>query len=273
MTLNEAVKILSDAGISSALYDARELFRHFAHSDEGELVLRTASSDCPALTDAVMRRARREPLQYIIGSVCFYREEYFLSPHCLIPRSDTEILVDCAIKNMPEGASFLDLCTGSGCVAISVLKNTVGTTAVAVDISAGALEMAQKNARHNGVDGRLTLTERDALSGVIDGKFDAILSNPPYVTSRAYEGLEPEIYYEPKAAFVGGEDGGDFYRYITKNYRDSLKDGGFIAYEIGYDQAEMLLQIAKEAGMSCQIIKDLSGNDRVALLRQKRKQC
>lgn len=268
MTLNEAVKILSDAGISSALYDARELFRHFAHSDEGELVLRTAQSDRPELIDAVMRRAKREPLQYIIGSVCFYREEYFLSPDCLIPRSDTEILVDCAIKNMGEGAKFLDLCTGSGCVAVSVLKNTVGTTAVAVDISAGALEMAKKNALHNGVSDRLTLTKWDALGDAVEGKYDAILSNPPYVTDKAYEGLEPEIYYEPKAAFVGGEDGGDFYRHITKNYRDSLSDGGFIAYEIGFDQAEMLSQIASDCNMSCEIIKDLSGNDRVALLKK-----
>ncbi len=266
MTLNEAVKILYDAGISSALYDARELFRHFARSDESELVLKTARSDCPELIDAIMRRAKREPLQYIIGSVSFYREEYFLSPDCLIPRSDTEILVDCAVKNLGEGAKFLDLCTGSGCIAISALKNTVGTTAVAVDISAGALEMAKKNAIHNGVAERLTLIECDVLGRIVEGKYDAILSNPPYVTSKAYEGLEPEIYYEPKSAFVGGEDGGDFYRCITKNYRDSLRDGGFIAYEIGFDQAEMLSQIASDCNMSCEIIKDLSGNDRVALL-------
>jgi release factor glutamine methyltransferase len=185
----------------------------------------------------------------------------------LIPRADTETLVDFAVKNLPEGALFLDLCTGSGCVAISTLKNTAHTRAVAVDLSEGALEIARENAERNGVSDRIEFILGDAKGEIETGEIFALLSNPPYVADEVYEGLEGEIFHEPKMAFVGGSDGGDFYRAITPIYRDKIANDGFIAYEIGYDQAELLREIAKDNSMSCEIIKDLGGNDRVAILR------
>ena len=118
MTLKEAIEKLRAAGVESADYDARELFRFYRH---GTVTLNT-ECDSPELLSAVERRANREPLQYIIGEVGFYRESYKVTPDCLIPRPDTETLVDYAVKHIPEGASFLDLCTGSGCVAVSTLK-------------------------------------------------------------------------------------------------------------------------------------------------------
>lgn len=263
MTLSEAVKILTEAGIDSPLYDAREIFRKYTG---GVAMLNTECQD-QLLSEAILRRANREPLQYIIGEVGFYREEYFVSPDCLIPRSDTETLVDFAVKNLPEGARFIDLCTGSGCVAISTLKNTKNTTALAVDISTKALEIAKKNAERNGVSERLTLIEADALKAAQDGEFFALLSNPPYVADEVYESLESEIFHEPRIAFVGGEDGGDFYRAITPLYKDKIQKNGFIAYEIGYDQADMLREIAEKNHLTCEILKDLSGCDRVAVLR------
>ena len=266
MTLTEAIEMLRKGGVDSPEYDARELFRVFG-SYSG-FVPRDASSDSEELIRAVERRAAREPLQYIIGTVGFYREEYKVTPDCLIPRSDTEELVDYAVKNMPCGARILDLCTGSGCVAIPTLCATKDTTAVAADISSGALKIAEENGKINGVSDRLTLLECDLLKEKIEGEFFAILSNPPYVCNSVYEELEAEIAFEPKNAFVGGIDGGDFYRTFTPMYRDSLVEGGFIAYEIGYDQAELIRSIAKENGMSCEILKDLSGNNRVAVLRK-----
>lgn len=265
MTLSEAVKILEAAGVDSPLYDARELFGLFCPKP----VMLNTNCDDPELSEMIERRKMREPLQYIIGNVDFYRENYTVTPDCLIPRADTEVLVDFAVKNLPRGARFIDLCTGSGCVAVSTLKNSCETTAVAVDISPAALEIARQNAEKNGVTGRLELICQDALSGAVTDYAFALLSNPPYVADEVYESLEGEIFCEPKIAFVGGRDGGDFYRKLTPMYKDVIDKRGFIAYEIGYDQAELLKNIAKENKMTCEIIKDLSGNDRVAVLRLK----
>lgn len=267
MTLNEAAKILSEAGIKSARDEARIIFHKLGGIPRHELVCSGVSSDSESVASAVLRRASREPLQYIIGECDFYRESYLVTPDCLIPRSDTEILVDFAVKNIPEGAHFIDLCTGSGCVALSVLNNTSKTNATAVDISDSALSVARKNAERLGLCDRIDFICRDALASRVAERAFAVLSNPPYVADACYEGLEPEIFAEPKAAFVGGEDGCDFYRILTPMYKGVIDKDGFIAYEIGYDQADTLRSIAGENGMSCEIIRDLGGKDRVAVLR------
>ena len=269
MTLDQAIQILKDAGVDSPSHDAEELFIRFAgYSRSTFYLMRSVESDSPALIEAIERRAKREPLQYIIGEVGFYRESYRVTPDCLIPRPDTETLVDYAVKHIPEGATFLDLCTGSGCVAISTLKNTKNTTAIAVDISGRALAVATENAHINGVEDRIHFRLADLTREVIDEPVFAVLSNPPYVTDSAYQSLEKEIYHEPKEAFVGGDDGGDFYRRLTPIYKEFIAENGFIAYEIGYDQADLLKSIAKDCDMTCEILKDLSGNDRVAVLRR-----
>ena len=269
MKLSEAAAILSAAGIESARYEARALFAHYTGVSRHLLMVDDLESSDPTLIDAIKKRAERTPLQYLLGEVGFYRESYKVSPDCLIPREDTEVLVDYAVKALPTGARFIDLCTGSGCVAISVLNNTVGTTAVATDVSACALRVAEENARRIGVAERLTLFESDVLADEppFDQLFDAILSNPPYIARSLYEGLAPEIFHEPKNAFVGGEVGDEFYRAITPKYKALLKRGGFIGFEIGYDQADALREIANNCGMSVRIINDLSGNPRVAILK------
>lgn len=267
MRLSEITKTLRDAGIENARGEARMLFEHFTDVKREHLFGIDAESNSPELISAVKRRAEREPLQYILGYADFYRERYTVTPDCLIPRQDTEVLVELATKLIPEGENMLDLCTGSGCIAISTAKNTKGTTAVAVDISEKTLSLAKKNAEANGVADRIEFLRLDVTERAIDGKFYAILSNPPYVTPEAYEGLEKEIFHEPKIAFVGGEDGLYFYRRLTELYKNSLKDGGFIAYEIGYDQSEGITEIAKQNGMTSKIINDLGGNPRVAILK------
>ena len=267
MTLNEATEILRSAGIASAREEARILLREIGKIPPHQLVFPDVGCSCPELISAVKRRAEREPLQYILGEVDFFSERYTVTPDCLIPRPDTEILVEYAIKNLPEGAHFLDLCTGSGCVAISVLKHTDRTRADAYDISEGALRIAALNAEKNGVSDRLTLHRLDLMSDVPDVHPFAVLSNPPYVTDGAYLALEPEIYREPRAAFVGGADGADFYRRFVPIYGSIIDPEGFMAFEIGYDQAALMLALAEENGLRAEIIKDLSGNDRVAVMR------
>ena len=271
MKLKEITERLRSAGIESAEYDARELFKAFSGSAERGIITANAESDSEALALAVSRREGREPLQYIIGSVGFYREEYTVTSEVLIPRADTEHLVDYAVRHIPAGERFIDLCTGSGCVAISTLKNTKSTTAIAVDISEGALAVARKNAEDNGVLPRITLIKGDVMRGIdaADGEFYAVLSNPPYVSEASYATLEPEIYKEPRCAFVGGEDGGDFYRALIPEARRVIKKEGFIALEIGYDQRDLIYTLAAENELLAEIIKDYSDNDRVAILRHK----
>lgn len=266
ITLKETIRLFTEAGVPSPDYDARELFRAF--SGEGSLITLNAASDSEELMAAIERRIAREPLQYIIGTVGFYREEYRVTPDCLIPRADTEILVDYAVKHIPAGERFADLCSGSGCVGVSTLANTRDTLCDAFDISDGALALTRENAERNGVGHRLTATKKDLLTEDIEGEYFAILSNPPYIPKEVYEALEKEIFSEPGIAFVGGESGLVFYEKLIPVCKKSVKDGGFIAFEIGYDQAESLTGLAKENGLSCEIIKDYSGNDRVAVLRK-----
>lgn len=267
MKLCDAIRLLEEAGVENPSYDARELFVKIGGMSRAELVSRDAECTSPGLLLAVERRRRREPLQYVIGEVDFYRESYSVDKGCLIPRQDTEILVDYAVKHIPSKKTFIDICTGSGCVAISTLKNTQGTQAVAVDISEDALSIAARNAEKNAVSDRISFILSDALREAVDGDFFAVLSNPPYVTEKAYEGLMPELYFEPRIALVGGADGLNFYRKILTLYKNKINPDGFFAFEIGYDQGNALRDIARAQAMTCEIIKDLSDNDRVAVLK------
>ena len=254
MTLCAAVREqLLQAGIENAEMEARMLCEAF--SDE-------------ALTCAVERRCGGYPLQYILGEWGFWREEYEVSEHCLVPRPDTEHLVEKAIAMLPNGARFLDLCTGSGCVAISTLASRPDTTALAVDLFEPTLALAGRNARKNGVADRLELARADVLCDpVIQGPFDAILSNPPYIPDAVVPTLSREVQHEPSAALCGGRDGLDFYRAIVEKWRTLLSPDGFVLFEIGYDQADALRALAAEHGLSAEVFRDYGGNDRVVLLR------
>ncbi len=216
--------------------------------------------------NALARLERREPLAYILGEWYFYSETYKVSPNCLIPRPETEHLVDELIKSIPKNGRFADLCTGSGCVAISTLVHRPDITAVAVDISHEALELAKENALLNGVSDRITFINEDVLSGNVLGNeiYDCIASNPPYIVSEVIDTLEPEVLMEPRIALDGGRDGLDFYRILYTEYKNNVKHGGYIICEIGYDQGGVLADL-----YGCEIKKDYSGNNRVAKLTLK----
>ncbi len=253
MTQEQIKDRLWAAGIENAAGEARLLREAFS----GE-----------ALENAVQRRCTHYPLQYILGEWCFWRESYEVSEHCLVPRSDTEHLVEQAISRLPQDAHFLDLCTGSGCVAISTLCSRPDTRAVAVDLFPETLALAERNAVRNGVRERFTPWLCDVLlGGACETAFDAILSNPPYIRAEAMRTLSAEVRHEPSAALLGGEDGMDFYRAILKKWKKHLKKAGFFLFEIGYDQADEIKALAAEHGLSATVFRDYGGNDRVALLQ------
>ena len=253
MTIEEIKKALLDAGIENAHGEAHILKEEFFGEN---------------LKKAVERRIKREPLQYIIGRWPFFREEYFVSPDCLIPRSDTEVLVEWLVKNLPQSASLLDLCTGSGCIAISTAKNRPDISATGADISEAALEIAKKNAAHNHLDVCRFIRADVCKPSEFTETFDCISANPPYITTDAMKTLEKELSYEPEIALHGGKDGMDFYRAIVKNFSQNLKKGGFFAFEFGYDQREAALSLADENGFGFFEIYDYGGNFRAAIFRK-----
>ena len=256
MPFEEIVATLRAAGIDNAFGEARMLAERF----EGK-----------ALSMAIEKRLTHYPLQYILGEWGFYRETYEVNEHCLVPRSDTEILVDAAIRTLPCAARFLDLCTGSGCIAVSVLASRPDTTAVAVDLFPETLALAGRNAARNGVAERATFLEADVMQMPSEalfprGSFDAILSNPPYIPDAVVPTLQAEVGFEPAAALCGGEDGMDFYRAILLKWTPLLKAGGRIFFEMGYDQGEAICALAKSHGFSCTVMQDFGKHDRVEVL-------
>lgn len=270
MTLNEAVILLKGAGVPSPANDARAIFSFIDGIEPSYLLCHPEAEASVAAEAAILRRADREPLQYILGEVAFFNESYRVSADCLIPRPDTEILVEYAVRHIPAGERFIDLCTGSGCIAISTLSNTKHTTALAVDISDGALAIAKENAERNGVAERLELRKCDLLSADSAaplGECFAVLSNPPYIDPEVYAGLEAELFFEPKIALVAEGRGGEFYERLVPLALSIIKKDGFAAFEIGFDQAELLRSLAKKHNAKIEIIKDYSNNDRVAVLR------
>lgn len=231
-----------------------------------EKLLKEKFSDNVAYNKAIERLENGEPFAYVIGEWYFYDETYRVSPDCLIPRPETEHLVEWLIRNLPQNGAFLDLCTGSGCIAISTLAHRKDLTALAVDISEKALEIAKQNAVLNGVSDRISFIQADVLNADFlgDRKFDVIVSNPPYIRSDVIDTLSVQVKNEPRIALDGGSDGLDFYRVIFGKYTNNVKTNGAVICEIGYDQGPVLNDL-----FGCTIMKDYSDNDRIALLNVK----
>lgn len=276
MKRREIAALLRQAGIENADGEARLLLERFGrvadrHADAaGGALLYADDPDAenPLLRAAVKRRLEREPLQYILGETAFYRETYRVTPDVLIPRPDTELLVEEAVRLLPQNCLFADLCTGSGCVAISVLAARPDLRAQAVDISEPALAVARENAVQNGVAERISFLRADLLGDdppSLDGVC-AILSNPPYICSSVLPDLDPELAFEPRLALDGGEDGVVFYRAILSRYAETVGVDGLFLFEIGYDQRQELTRLADSHRLTARFLSDYGGNDRVAVL-------
>lgn len=216
--------------------------------------------------DALNRKMNGEPLQYITGSQEFMSLNFAVGPEVLIPRQDTEILVEFVIEfvGRKENISILDIGTGSGCIAISLASYIKGSHVLGVDISKEALEIARKNAQNCGVEDRVDFIESNLFEKVPTQKFDIIVSNPPYIPNRVIGTLDRQVKdFEPKIALDGGEDGLDFYRRIVKESVDYLKPKGLLAFEVGFDQAQEVIKIMETSYENIKTIKDLAGIERV----------
>ena len=205
---------------------------------------------------------------YVFGKKYFYRSYFEINGDCLIPRPDTERVVEAVVSLLPNGGIFADLCTGCGCIGLSVLLDRKDAEAVLIDISRGALEAAQKNAVALGVSERATIQASDIMEcDDIDGTYDIIVSNPPYLRTDEINEY-PALAAEPRIALDGGCDGLDFYKRIISAFKKNLKKDGIFVFEIGYTQAEDINTLAGCQGFDCEILKDYGGNDRVAILRK-----
>ena len=210
------------------------------------------------LEDGIRRRQQGEPLQYILGEWEFMGLPFLVEPGVLIPRQDTEVLCEEAVRLIKERGykTALDLCCGTGCIGISVAKDT-GIAVMLGDISRECLDISRKNAEKNGVAVRVK--ETDLFSAFNGRSFDLILCNPPYLNAEEMESLQTEVRYEPELALYGGRDGLDVYRRLAAEYESHLNPGGTMLLEIGYRQWEEIKELFPGAGL----IKDLAGNPRV----------
>jgi release factor glutamine methyltransferase len=200
------------------------------------------SVELAAYRSMVTRRARREPLQHILGTQEFCGLEFQVSPEALIPRPDTETLVSEALARVPGALSVLDVGTGSGCIAVALAKQLPGATVTAIDISTAALEVARRNAAHNGVD--IEFLHGSLLTPVAGRRFDLIVSNPPYIPSADIEQLEPEVRdNDPRCALDGGVDGLDIYRALIPAAVRCLNPGGWLLVEVGVGQAGAVTEL------------------------------
>lgn len=271
MTYSEICNLLAEAEIENNRAEAAMLICRFCGISKAELFKRTNEDFVSDELDAaVIKRCSHYPLQYILGIWDFCHESYRVNEHTLIPRQDTEVLVEKAVEILPERARFIDLCTGSGCIAISTLSSRTDCRGVAVDLFPETVEIAGENAEQNGVGERLGFLVADVLDpSFMDelGEFDYIISNPPYIETAELDALEAELFFEPRAALDGGADGMRFYSVIISKYGAYLKNGGGMLFEIGYNQADAISLLAHDNGYSCEIFKDYGGNDRVALLK------
>ncbi len=211
---------------------------------------------------ALKKRAEHVPLQYIVGETEFMGLKFKVNSSVLIPRQDTETLVEEALKVVKPGMKVLDMCTGSGCIIISILHNSNGVEGYAADISKQAINVAKENAKLNEVS---VMFESSDLFDHITGTYDMIVSNPPYIRTEEVAKLMPEVrLFEPEQALDGKEDGLYFYRRIVEKSKEYLNPEGYLLFEIGYDQGEDVSKMMRKQGFKdVKVIKDLAGNDRV----------
>ena len=225
------------------------------------------------ISSALRKRIKGEPIQYIIGKAEFMGFEFRVTPDCLIPRPETEILVETAIKivrRMSEEAEILDLGTGSGCIAISLARLIPGTKITATDISAAALKIARLNAKSNNVNIVFLKGALFQACGLRPKAYDLIISNPPYVASSQIKRLQPEVQFEPVTALDGGKEGLDFYKRIINDAPQYLKKRGFLIFEIGFNQADAVKKNLQNSGYFeiIEVIKDYSNLDRVIVSKK-----
>ena len=266
---------LQKAGVQSYEFDARQLLFFVFSIDANQYLLNQSmpfgeeeEKKVNSYFEAIQKRSEKIPLQYITGEQNFCGLDFYVNENVLIPRLDTEVLVEKILECEEPGQSVMDMCTGSGCIAIT-LQKLGGFQVMAVDISEEALTLARKNAQRN--QAQVTFFQSnmfDQLSNT--SKVDVIVSNPPYIESKVVDELDDEVKkYEPRLALDGMEDGLHFYRILAREGKRFLNEGGRLYVEIGFDQAEAVKEIFGAQGfLDIQVYKDLAGLDRVVAMHR-----
>lgn len=260
---------LKEAGVPEYQLDARLLLEYVCGTDYNTLLVhgdRTVSpEEEKKYNELIEKRASRVPLAYIVGYQEFMGLTFDVNENVLVPNQDTETLAEEALRELSDGMRFMDLCTGSGCIALSILNYTNDTSCVMTDISDKAIEVATGNRDRLGFSDRAEIVKTDLFPQDDDKKFDMIVSNPPYIRTDVIATLPPEVANgEPYIALDGGQDGLIFYRRIIENAPKWLYTSGWLMMEIGYDQGDAVAGLMKDGGFhEVEVIKDLGGNDRV----------
>jgi release factor glutamine methyltransferase len=275
--INNASAKLAAAGILNARLDAEVLLCHTLGRDRAWLLahIRDGLGDEQRMIfeQAVERKARREPLQYITGKQEFWGLDFLVTPDVLIPRPETELIIETVVGSAPDRnrpLTVIDLCTGSGCIAVSLAKELSAARVFASDTSEKALVVARENARRHGVQDRIRFFEGDLFGPLeeldIHGQIDIIVSNPPYIASGDRPELQPEVRdYEPAMALFAGPDGMELHRRIVSTAPLFLKSTGALVMEMGIGQAGALTRMIRETGVydTPAVLKDLAGIERV----------
>lgn len=274
-TIKEALfaakKELKESGAGEYKLDAELFIMKAANMTKTSVLINgdkeLTESEEKLFNSMVQKRKKGVPAQYILGKCEFMGYEFFVDENVLIPRPDTEVLVETVLKTA-ENANFqnvIDMCTGSGCIAISLALNGIKNV-TACDISIGALSTAKKNAEYNNALDKIQFIQGDLFENVDKSqKYNAVISNPPYIPTEDISNLMREVRdNEPLTALDGGKDGLDFYRRITNDSLEYLDDGGYLFFEIGYNQGKDLKKIMTDLGFDgIKIVKDYAGLDRV----------
>ena len=272
MTYSEAAafgdRVLTEAGIEEHKIDSELLLRFVTGCDRTFLLTEGKEAELKSgeekrYREAIEKRKRHVPLQLITRCTDFMGLRFQVSENVLIPRIDTEFLVEEALKIVQDGSEILDMCTGSGCILLSLMKYKNDIKGTGADISDAALDLARENARALGITD-VNFIKRH-LVGNISSVFDHILCNPPYIKSKEIGGLMEEVrLFEPLNALDGGEDGLNFYRRIAEEAKPHLNSGGSLIFETGHDEGKDVAAILREEGYKyIEVFKDYSGNERV----------
>lgn len=272
MVISQLVRETAKRLSENPLFEAEQMVMAVCNLDRTELVLKgrneASEEEIEKVNDMVLRRLKGEPLQYIIGECEFMSLKFYTERGVLIPRSDTETLVEKILDFTDENKEYkvLDICTGTGCIGISIANYRKKAEVKLLDISDIAINLAKRNIILNNVNDRVFAEKEDILKDYPKEKYDIIVSNPPYIESDVIDTLQVEVKdYEPHLALDGGKDGLIFYRRIADIAPKMLNVGGILAFEIGYNQGSKVLEIMKKSFYNIQIIKDLCGNDRVVI--------
>jgi len=281
MLIAWAQRSLNESGTTNTAQETRWLLAHALGVEQHELASRmeqpVTAEDQARVESVISRRMAREPLQYIVGTQEFCGLDFYVNPAVLIPRPETELLVQETLREggFAEGAVLVDVGTGSGCVAVTLATILSGMRIFALDCSNDALTVAKGNAERHGVSDKITWKEGDLLSPLHEsylvGAVNAIVSNPPYIAEEAWSGLQPEVRdFEPRLALVAGQRGTEFHERLLHDARPFLVPGGLLVMELGQGQAPLVRQAAEQVGgyTGLQTVKDEAGIERVMIARR-----